>query len=259
MSAPFQVELNSFYTNYVSNPTKQVNLGWTVTSIFFIMAFFIGLVLIGLSYIIMSFNSDYANGTKSKQAVVLLGYVGFGLVLLGLWTTINSFYTVVKKINNNIRADPDCSLFVPDNAVTAAELLISEGTLEQDITDIVNLKRSKQLHLRSQFSPSGQLLDNNTSLADLLPQNTGIAQLVSRTSQASASQAQALAIQAQAQAQAQTRALTRPNDQLGAQQVAAATGSTVVQTIQGPQGPIAIYQKPDGKQWAYKDGQVIEV
>jgi len=139
MSDPF-LSQDAFVKSWITNPFKQLNLGYTLTSFFYIAALFIGLLLIVILAAILGFNEGYKNGSTSKRQIVILGWVGFGLALLGIWFTIGNFYTVVNKINRNVREYRNCSLFLPENAENAVKILISEAVGDQKISEIIQLR-----------------------------------------------------------------------------------------------------------------------
>lgn len=161
------LDVGKLYSAYINNPSKQVNLGWTVVSIFYVIAVFLGLAFIGLSLLIMCTNESLNSGESTKRNILILAYVGLGLMVFGLWSTINNFYVVVAKINSNIRTSGDCSLFVPDTAIDAARLLISNSTLDSTISDAVESRRNASLNIQPAYGTS--IYDNTSSLASLLP------------------------------------------------------------------------------------------
>ena len=170
------LDVGKLYSKYVNNPSKQVNLGWTIVSVFYVLAVFVGLFLMGMSLLIMCTNSSMSSGNSSKKNMVIVAYVGLALLLFGLWSTINSFYGVVAKINSNIRTNGDCSLFVPDTAIDAARLLVSEAVLDDTVRDAVESSRSATLNI--QPSSGASIYDNSSSLASLLPQASRASQVV---------------------------------------------------------------------------------
>lgn len=119
-------------SRYFSDPTKQINMGWTVTKLYFIAAFYIGIILILTSLLIMTLNADYKNGTKSKRVLIILAWVGVAMVLFGIWSTLGSFYKLASKINLDVRRNPKCSLFSAETAIEAARLLKHNAALEEN-------------------------------------------------------------------------------------------------------------------------------
>ena len=153
--------------------SKQLNLGWTVTNIWYLGAFFLGIILVLIALLILTFNSDYLNSTKSKQGIMILAWVGFAMILVGIWTTLSSFYKVVKRIAADVRRDPKCSLFTVETAVEAARLLQSSLGLEENVD---NLKKVAEANAYSAgngvaSTPSKRLIDatslNLTKLVEL--------------------------------------------------------------------------------------------
>jgi len=139
MSDPF-LSQDAFVKSWITNPLKQLNLGYTLTSFFYIAAVFVGLLLIVILAAILAFNDGYLNGSTSKRTIVLLGWAGFGLAILGVWLTIGNFYTVVNKVNRNVREYRNCSLFLPETAENAVKILISEAVGDQKINEIIQLR-----------------------------------------------------------------------------------------------------------------------
>jgi hypothetical protein len=124
-----------------SDSTKQLNLGWTVTSWIFTAAFLVGLFLVAILLILLAVKPEYRNGDVSRKSIIILGWVGFGLMLFGLWSTINSFYTVVRKINQDVRVKRGCSLFNPENARNAVDAIAANEAIEDNLTNIINSRR----------------------------------------------------------------------------------------------------------------------
>jgi len=125
---------------YISNPSKQINLGYTVVTFISTGAFFLGLALIILSLLMITFIPDYRDGNKSKRPLLILAWIGIALCIFGLWTTISSFYRVVYRINKNIKERGDCSLFVRDGADQAIDILTAESIKE----DAINMKINEE-------------------------------------------------------------------------------------------------------------------
>lgn len=140
MSDPF-LSQDAFVKSWITNPFKQLNLGYTLTSFFYIAAVFVGLLLIVILCAILPFNEGYKSGSTSKRTIVILGWFGFGITLLGIWLTISNFYGVTNKIKRNIREYRNCSLFLPENAENAVKILISESIGDQKISEIIELRK----------------------------------------------------------------------------------------------------------------------
>jgi hypothetical protein len=69
------------------------------------------------------------NVASSKRNILILGFVGFSFLVVGLYTTVTSFNNVIKKINMNIESLGDCSLFQNNNVSTALDKIISDKAL----------------------------------------------------------------------------------------------------------------------------------
>jgi len=119
-------------SKYFANPAKQINMGWTVTKLYYISAFYIGIILVLTSMLVMTLNADYKNGTKSKMPFVIVAWVGVAMILFGIWTTLGSFYTLASRINLDVRRNPKCSLFSAETAIEAARLLKHNAALEEN-------------------------------------------------------------------------------------------------------------------------------
>lgn len=124
-----------------SDATKQLNIGWTVTSYILTGSFLIGLLLIALLLVILAVQKDYRENNKSKKDIVILGWVGFGLLIFGLWGTIGSFYGVVQKINQDVKLKRGCSLFNPENARNTVEVIAANEVLQDDINDYIGERK----------------------------------------------------------------------------------------------------------------------
>jgi hypothetical protein len=175
MSAPFEVDVTQTFNRYVRNPLKQLNLGWTITSFWFIAAVAIGLLLIALAFIVTNVQEDYRNGTKSKNPFIILMYIGIALVLFGLFATISNFYRVVKDINTSVRNKGACSFFTTESPKNAARLVASEVTFDKNVNDLIAIEADKASKLLSRpgaaYGEEAQYLRpdaRETSLYDLL-------------------------------------------------------------------------------------------
>jgi hypothetical protein len=131
------------FTRYIGNPLKQLNLGYTLTSFFYLAAVFIGALLIFILSFILLFNEGYNNNSVSKRSIVILGWVGFSLVIVGIWLTISNFYTVTNKINKIVRQKRNCALFLPESAESAIKILVSEAISDQKIEEILQIRKDQ--------------------------------------------------------------------------------------------------------------------
>ena len=116
------------YSKYVTSPSKQLNLGWTVTSLYYSMPVIIGLAIILYVMLTILFNDSYLSGTQSKRTLIFIAWVGFAMIVFGLFLTVKNFTAVVKRINANIRVFKEDSLFQADTAVTSFISTVNRGT-----------------------------------------------------------------------------------------------------------------------------------
>lgn len=169
MSSAYNDDFFDFYSKYVNDPSKQVNLGWTVVSFAWIAAIFIGLSLMTMTFVIVMLNQNLSNGLTSKRGIMALAYIGFALVLVGIWCTINSFYKVAARIDANVKRNPACSLFVNESATTATELLIDSAWLPDNVQNLLNVAQPEKIKLKDTSGVDPRAGSN--SLFSLLPQN----------------------------------------------------------------------------------------
>lgn len=137
--------MSSVYEQFVKaqqESSKHINLGWTITSWIYTGSFFLGLLLVAMLLVVLAVKPEYRNNSASKKSIIILGWVGFGLILFGLWTTINSFYTVVQKINQDVRIKRGCSLFNPENARNAVETIAADENIDDDLADFINARKN---------------------------------------------------------------------------------------------------------------------
>lgn len=156
MSAPFSTDFSDNLKTYVSDPSKQLNLGYSVISFWYVAAFFLGLFFVAAAFIAMVFKKNYREGTDSKRPLVILIWVGFGLMVFGIWSSISGFYTIVSRINTNVRVNKECSLFMPESAQTAVDILASSSLLNQNVADVVEKRREALLGSRGVSDEYGQ-------------------------------------------------------------------------------------------------------
>lgn len=144
MSGTFYSDLRTSITKYGTNPSKQINLGWTVTKPWYlVVAVILGLFLITMLIVVLTTNNAYRTGTRSRRFLVILGWVGFALVLIGFWGTIVSFHTLVDRINFDVEQNGPCSLFSEESAKNAVELLASEYNLDHNLKVYVDQEKNK--------------------------------------------------------------------------------------------------------------------
>ena len=143
-SAPFLSDLKDFYKTYVGSPSKQLNMGWTLTSFMYTFAFFLGLILVLAAFVIMLAAEKYRIGSESKLPLLILAYIGIAMVLFGVFMTTNNFASVTSRIDASVRADGDCSLFAPDTAVNTAIQIASAANKEENTRILVDSLRRQQ-------------------------------------------------------------------------------------------------------------------
>lgn len=145
----FENDLSNTFKSYISTPASQINLGYTLTNFWYSSAFYLGIFFISISLLIIGLRQDYNQGNISKRPIAILAFIGVGLVMFSLWTTVTSFYGTVLRINSDIRKDTKLSLFQKettqnvlnkyesefteaDNLNTALEKLIFKKKLQQN-------------------------------------------------------------------------------------------------------------------------------
>jgi len=116
--------------SYFTKSGNQINMGWTLTNWWFVILFFIGLFLMFLAFLFIVINRDMVHGLSSKKSLVVLGFFGLGIVIVGALGTMYSFGVAVKRINRNIKELGPCSLFQNVNASNAIEKAVSANTLQ---------------------------------------------------------------------------------------------------------------------------------
>lgn len=163
MSAPFSTDFSDNLKTYVTDPSKQLNLGYSVISFWYVAAFFLGLFFVSAAFIAMVFKKNYREGNDSKRPLVILIWVGFGLMVFGIWSSISSFYTIVSRINSNVRVNKECSLFMPESAQSAVDVLASSSLLTQNVNEVVEKRRQALMGSRGVSDEYG-LPDSRSSL-----------------------------------------------------------------------------------------------
>lgn len=137
MTTQFSDDVTNVVQKYITNPGRQINLASTVISFWYTGAVMLGIFLIAVALGIMVFKESYVSGQVSKRGLIILAWIGFAMILFGIWATINSFYGVVAKINNNIKAKKGCSLFQFENPVNAINIIASEATKDDALGAVV--------------------------------------------------------------------------------------------------------------------------
>ena len=130
MSSPYEIDLSNTFKSYVSTPASQINLGYTLISFWYTSAFYLGLFLVALALMIIGLRTDFRQGNESKRSIVILAYVGVGLMLFSLYSTVGSFYEITSRINNDIKNRRECSLFsreLPNEVVKRYTREFTEG------------------------------------------------------------------------------------------------------------------------------------
>lgn len=137
MSNPFPDV--SKLASYAEQPLKQLNLGWTIIRIWNLLFILVGILLLVIAHIVFLLDSDYKNNNKSKTGLLVMCFIGWGLLLVGLVGTISNFYDVVNRINIYAEANPN-GLFYSQlsGAKDASEAVIGAATAPAQITRAVN-------------------------------------------------------------------------------------------------------------------------
>jgi hypothetical protein len=131
----------AYFKSYIADPAKQINLGWTVTNFLYVASLFLGVVCIVLMGVVLLIDKSFLNSTKTKVGIVFLGWIGLSLIIYGLYGTISSFYSVVRRINKDVRDRKACSLFVTETAANAAKRLGADATLDMNSRHYVEQKK----------------------------------------------------------------------------------------------------------------------
>jgi hypothetical protein len=193
-SAPFLSDLKEFYASYLGSPSKQLNMGWTVTSFFYTAVFFIGVILILAAFVVMLSTKKLREGADSKLPLVIVAYIGIAMILFGVFMTTGNFAKVVDRINASVRADGDCSLFAPDTADSAAKQIASAANKEENTRALVDSLRREQSRAVTSATggTSGRATAKSLNLGSLLKSKKVEAdQAVARAASARAASASA--------------------------------------------------------------------
>lgn len=142
--ASFEVDLANTFKSYISTPATQINLGYTLISFWYTSAFYLGLFLIAIALLVLGLRVDYREGNKTKQPILVVAYVGVGLMLFGLYNTVGSFYNVTARINTDIRARGACSLFSKELPSEVVKRVTGEYTIARTLNDKLAQSISKQ-------------------------------------------------------------------------------------------------------------------
>lgn len=155
-------------TAFFQQGGNQINMAWTSLNKYAILFFFFGLLFILISFIVM-WNLKV---TTSKRNILILGFVGFSFLIVGLYMTLNSFNKVIRKINQNIYNLGDCSLFQNNNVSTALDKIVTDKALPLAASSAIaaNTSLYNQNSLRSAAangSLSGNIFTNRKDDASL--------------------------------------------------------------------------------------------
>lgn len=133
---PFSGKIGQNYFNkniktYIQNPINQLNLAWSIISIAFIGALFIGLFLIMLLGVFLLLNPE-----GDKSVLVYMGYIGIALIIFGIMGTYFNFNSVVATIDLDVEKNRQ-SLFVADDFDSALDnvALATDDNLASVIED----------------------------------------------------------------------------------------------------------------------------
>lgn len=141
-SAPFTTDLVDTFQNYISNPSKQLNMGWSAVSVWYVAAVVVGILTVAVSLLLLGLDSDYAKGNKSKKSVLVVAWIGFALIVVGIWLTIGNFYKIVKRIDADVQFKGENSLFFRDNAKNAVAKLGREVAATEGVKVVLSQRRS---------------------------------------------------------------------------------------------------------------------
>jgi len=150
---------------YITNPGRQINLATTVISSWYTGALFLGAFLIAVALGIMVFKKSYSSGQESKRILLIIAWIGFAMMLFGVWSTINAFYGVVAKINNNIKAKKGCSLFQFENPVNAINIIASEATKDTALNAVVQKEIGSAPLVNGEYSGYADASTNSRMLS----------------------------------------------------------------------------------------------
>lgn len=147
MSSPFEVDLANTFKSYISTPATQINLGYTLISFWYTSAFYLGLFLVAIALLILGLRVDYRQGNMSKRPIVILAYVGVGLMLFSLYATVGSFYDITMRINSDIKTRGACSLFSRELPNEVVKRVTGEFTIASKLNDDLARSIAKQRQL----------------------------------------------------------------------------------------------------------------
>lgn len=88
--------------DYAVSPSKQLNLGYTVTKLWILGFIIVGILTLLVVHVLFVLESDYKDNNKSKTTPTWLAII-FGVtpIIIGLVATWMNFYSVVDRINTN--------------------------------------------------------------------------------------------------------------------------------------------------------------
>jgi len=158
MSSPFEVDLSDTFKSYISTPATQINLGYTLISFWYTSAFYLGIFLIAICLLVLGLRVDYRQGNRTKQPIVIVAYIGVGLMLFGLYNTVGSFYNITSRINTDIRTKGACSLFSKELPSEVVKRVTGEFTIASELNDRLARSINKQrLENKNQDASSADL------------------------------------------------------------------------------------------------------
>ena len=160
--APFAKDFTKTFKSYVSTPASQVNLGYTLTSFWYTAAFYLGILMILTVLLVFGLNANLHNNNTTKRPLVVVAMVGVAMILFSLWGTVTSFYSTVTRINRNVKADRECSLFLPDTPAALYKKLASEATEDE----IINTRLSATVNSLHTLSGTNEPTSTEQDIGD---------------------------------------------------------------------------------------------
>ena len=146
MSDPLN-DINMVIKNYISTPFTQINLGYAITSFWTLACFYLGIFLISLSFLIIGLNASYRQGDASKKALAILAMFGVFFVIFGILLTVYSFSSTVDKIENDIKKNRDCSIFVKETPKNVLKRFAAEQEQGHKISMLLEEQAEKYRNL----------------------------------------------------------------------------------------------------------------
>jgi hypothetical protein len=134
------VNISQMLDEYAVSPSKQLNLGYTVTKFWILGLILVGLLALVVVHLLFLLNPDYKNNNTSKVAPTWVAIVGATFVIVGLVSTWTNFYNVVDRINDISAASND-ALFtsIEEGAKAAVEQGLTAAANKANYTKAVEI------------------------------------------------------------------------------------------------------------------------